>query len=162
VAAVLGARSVVLTDYPDQELLDNLKANISTTQPLLPSPKPTMRVEGYLWGASTAHLLSHQNTQAPAGFDTLILADLIFNHTEHAKLLQTIQSTLRRSPSSRALVFFSPHRPWLLHKDLAFFGLAREGGFEVEKVVETVMAKPMFEVDRGVSVIVFFCVGFGA
>jgi len=90
VAAVLGARSVVLTDYPDQELLDNLKANISTMQPLLPSPKPTTRVEGYLWGASTAHLLSHQNTQAPAGFDTLILADLIFNHTEHAKLLQTI------------------------------------------------------------------------
>ncbi len=161
-AAVLGARSVVLTDYPDQELLDNLKANISTTQPLLPSPKPTTRVEGYLWGASIAHLLSHQNTQAPAGFDTLILADLIFNHTEHAKLLQTVQSTLRRSPVSRALVFFSPHRPWLLHKDLAFFALAREGGFEVEKVVETVMAKPMFEVDRGVSVIVFFCVGFGA
>ena len=48
-------------------------------------------------------------------------------------------------------MFFSPHRPWLLHKDLSFFELAREGGLEVEKVVERVMEKAMFEVDRGVS-----------
>ena len=161
VMATLGAKNVVITDYPDQDLLENLKYNISTTIPLLPSPKPTIAVEGYLWGGSTSHLLSHlssktENPLAPStpaalGFDTLILADLIFNHTEHAKLLQTVQSTLRRSPEARMLVFFSPHRPWLLHKDLAFFELAKEGGLEVEKVVERVMEKAMFEVDRGVS-----------
>ena len=164
VTAMLGARKVVITDYPDQDLLENLKYNISTTQSLLPSPKPSMAVEGYLWGASTSHLLSHVSSQnsenttftpVATGFDTLILADLIFNHTEHAKLLQTVQSTLRRSAEARALVFFSPHRPWLLHKDLAFFELAREGGFEVQKMVERVMEKAMFEVDRGVGVVPF-------
>ena len=54
-------------------------------------------------------------------------------------------------------MFFSPHRPWLLHKDLAFFDAAKEGMFEVEKVLEKVMEKAMFEVDRGVSDCAFWC-----
>ena len=57
-------------------------------------------------------------------------------------------------------MFFSPHRPWLLHIDLAFFEQAPNYGFEVEKVVERVMEKAMFEVDRGVSTVVAL-VGMG-
>jgi nicotinamide N-methyltransferase len=84
-------------------------------------------------------------------FDVLILADLLFNHSEHAKLIKSIQLTLKRSPNSRAYVFFTPYRPWLLEKDLAFFDLAREAGFAVEKTFEKVMDKVMFEEDPGVS-----------
>lgn len=32
---------------------------------------------------------------------------------------------------------------------MAFFDLARRGGFIVEKIVEEVLEKPMFEEDRG-------------
>lgn len=32
---------------------------------------------------------------------------------------------------------------------MAFFDLAKQGGFTVEKVVEEVLPKPMFEEDRG-------------
>lgn len=81
----------------------------------------------------------------------LILADLLFNHSEHAKLVLSVQQTLKKEPSAQALVFFTPYRPWLLQKDLAFFELAREGGFEVEKILEKVMDKVMFEEDPGVS-----------
>ena len=81
----------------------------------------------------------------------LILADLLFNHSEHAKLVKTIQLTLKKAPSSRAYVFFTPYRPWLLEKDLAFFDLAREAGFTVTKTFEKVMDKVMFEEDPGVS-----------
>jgi len=84
-----------------------------------------------------------------SGFDLLILADLLFNHSEHAKLLSTIRLTLRREPAARALVFFTPYRPWLLDKDMAFFDLARQGGFVVEKVLEKVMEDVMFAEDRG-------------
>ena len=63
-----------------------------------------------------------------------------------------VQRNLRRGPSSKALVFFTPYTPWRLEKDLAFFDLAREGGFRVEKVVEKQMDKLMFKDDRGVSV----------
>jgi nicotinamide N-methyltransferase len=85
-----------------------------------------------------------------AGFDMLILADLLFNHSEHGKLVKSIQLMLKKSPMSTAYVFFTPYRPWLLQKDLAFFDLARESGFTVEKTFEKVMDKVMFEEDPGV------------
>lgn len=85
-----------------------------------------------------------------SGFDVLILADLLFNHSEHAKLIKTVQLTLKKSPTSRAYVFFTPYRPWLYEKDMAFFDLARESGFTVTKTFEKVMEKVMFEEDPGV------------
>lgn len=85
-------------------------------------------------------------------FDVLILADLLFNHSEHAKLIKTVQITLTKSPEAKAYVFFTPYRPWLLQKDLAFFDLAKKAGFEVEKTFEKVMEKVMFEEDPGVSI----------
>jgi hypothetical protein len=80
----------------------------------------------------------------------LILADLLFNHSEHAKLIKTVQLTLKKSPNSKAYVFFTPYRPWLLEKDLAFFDLARDAGFTVVRTFEKVMDKVMFEEDPGV------------
>jgi nicotinamide N-methyltransferase len=80
----------------------------------------------------------------------LILADLLFNHSEHAKLIKSIQDTLEHSSAATALVVFTPYRPWLLQKDLAFFDLARENGFAVTKIFEKLMDKVMFEEDRGV------------
>ena len=84
----------------------------------------------------------------------MILADLLFNHSEHGKLLCTVSLTLRRNPASRVLVFFTPYRPWLLEKDLAFFDLAQQRGFVVEKILEKVMDKVMFEADRGASTLI--------
>jgi predicted nicotinamide N-methyase len=85
------------------------------------------------------------------GFDVLILADLLFNHSEHGKLVRTVELTLKKTKDAKAYVFFTPYRPWLLEKDLAFFELAREKGFVVEKTFEKVMDKVMFEEDPGVS-----------
>ena len=83
-------------------------------------------------------------------YDTLILADVIFNHSEQEKLVATVLQTLRKIAHARALVFFTPHRPWLLHKDLDFFERAKGLGLRVEQVGEWVMEKPMFD-DRGVG-----------
>lgn len=81
----------------------------------------------------------------------MILADLLFNHSEHQKLVQSIERTLKRSSSTYALVFFTPYRPWLLEKDLAFFNLAKSAGFTVEQILEKKMDAVMFENDPGVS-----------
>ncbi|KAL1593341.1 Protein N-terminal and lysine N-methyltransferase efm7 [Paraconiothyrium brasiliense] len=104
---------------------------------------------GYLWGAPTSELMKHLSDDS--GFDVLILADLLFNHSEHTKLIKSVQLMLKKSSTSRAFVFFTPYRPWLLEKDLAFFDLARDAGFRVEKTFEKVMDKVMFEKDPGVS-----------
>lgn len=146
--AINDAAQVVVTDYPDADLIDNLRYNITHCK-LLPAGILNIAAEGYLWGASTESLTKH--LPHATGFDVLILADLLFNHSEHAKLVKSIQLTLKKSAASKAYVFFTPYRPWLLQKDLAFFDLARESGFTVTKTLEKVMDKVMFEEDPGVK-----------
>ena len=102
------------------------------------------RYQGHLWGQPFASDLG-----PPCSYDLLILADLVFNHSEHHKLLKTIQVALKSTPDSKALVFFTPHRPWLLEKDLAFFALAEQAGFRVIKLLERLMDRPMYDEDRG-------------
>lgn len=145
--AILGARTVVVTDYPDPDLISNLKYNIEHCTAL--KDKNSIFAEGFLWGNPPDEIKRHLDGSQSEGFDVLILADILFNHSEHTKLLATLQSTLKKSPDSVALVFFTPYRPWLLEKDLHFFEIAKEGGFVVKKVLEHVMEKVMFENDRG-------------
>ena len=142
-----GASQVVVTDYPDAELVENLCYNIKTCS-LLPEKRRNIVAEGYLWGADNDRLLKHLPDPS-TGFDTLILADLLFNHLCHDALVSTIILTLSHTPTARALVFFTPYRPWLLQKDLAFFDLCRGKGLVVDKVLEEVMEKVMFEEDKG-------------
>ena len=148
VAAMYGATTVVVTDYPDADLIENLEYNIQHCDALSSLSKIVAR--GYVWGASTEDLHSLLKPGS-GGFDVLILADLLFNHSEHGRLLQSIRETLKRSSDARALVFFTPYRPWLLQNDLHFFELATQDGFKVTKVFEKVMDKVMFEEDPGVS-----------
>jgi nicotinamide N-methyltransferase len=91
--------------------------------------------QGYLWGADVGELLE-QLVEEQKGivkevgrkFDLLILGDLLFNHSEHTKLLSTVRRTLARTADARALVFFTPYRPWLFEKDMAFFAQAKRVG----------------------------------
>ncbi|EOA90415.1 uncharacterized protein SETTUDRAFT_175461 [Exserohilum turcica Et28A] len=145
VCALNGAAQTVVTDYPDAELIENLRYNIEHCE-LLPKP-PKIVAEGYLWGASTEDLTKHLD--GDNGFDVLILADLLFNHSEHTKLIKTVELMMKKSPASRTYVFFSPYRPWLYEKDMAFFDLARDAEFTVTKMFEKVMDKVMFEEDPG-------------
>ena len=138
---------MVVTDYPDAELIDNLAKNIATCS-LPPQPASTVVAEGYLWGSPAKKILAHLPLPSQ-GFDVLLLADLLFNHSCHDALVLTILQTLSRTSDARALVFFTPYRPWLLEKDMEFFHVCRDKALEVEKVVEEVMEKVMFEEDKG-------------
>ncbi|KAE8444266.1 hypothetical protein EG329_000766 [Mollisiaceae sp. DMI_Dod_QoI] len=154
VCAELGAKKVVVTDYPDVDLVENLRVNIDNyyssheEEVEREGGEKEMIAEGYCWGNDAQDLLSHLPA-GELGFEVLILADLLFNHSEHAKLVATIRKTLKRSKDAKALVFFSPYRPWLFEKDMAFFELVKEEGFVVENVLEEKMEKVMFEEDRG-------------
>ena len=158
--AELGASKVVVTDYPDPDLVKNLWLNIDTTfygDDEKKDGEKSIVAEGYCWGADAEPLLAHlppgdekkKKKKKKKGFEVLILADLLFNHSEHGKLVATIEATLARTKEATALVFFTPYRPWLYEKDMAFFDLVREKGFTVEKVLEEKMEKVMFVEDRG-------------
>jgi nicotinamide N-methyltransferase len=151
ICAEIGAKKVVVTDYPDPDLVKNLWANIDEHYSSKGEEEKNIVAEGYCWGNDAEPLLAHvQSSESKIpGFEVLILADLLFNHSEHGKLVATIEATLQKAEEAKALVFFTPYRPWLYERDMAFFDLARENGFLVEKVLEAKMAKVMFESDPG-------------
>jgi len=118
-------------------------------------------VKGFTWGSSPAELLSFLSP-SHAKFDLILLSDLVFNHNQHAALLDSCLSCLSSSPplspapaaadapatpeidlsSARArqgplvLCFFSHHRPWLVEADLGILKVAEDKGWKVEKVWE--------------------------
>ncbi|KAL8393083.1 hypothetical protein RB595_003037 [Gaeumannomyces hyphopodioides] len=161
VAAHLGARGVVATDYPDPDVLAALQRNVDGCA-LVPDPKgERVVVDGYVWGHPVDKLLGEMpGGGAVGGVDVLIMADLLFRHTEHGNIATTLELALRRSRGSRAFVFFTSYRPWLRERDLKFFDLVRERGFVVEKVLEKKMDEVMFKGDPGDEEVRKTCDGY--
>ena len=159
VASGLGAEHVVVTDYPDADLIENLGWNIehntwdSFDIGVSKAPSAAGKsvvARGYLWGADPATVLDLMHVRGKGeGFDVLLMADLLFNHSCHEALVSSICMTMKKTMEAKALVFFTPYRPWLFEKDLAFFDLCREKGLVVDKLLEEEMGKVMFENDRG-------------
>ncbi|BDD61399.1 Protein N-terminal and lysine N-methyltransferase efm7 [Monascus purpureus] len=147
VSAIKGARTVIMTDYPDLDLVQNMRENASSAASMIPA-QTSLHVEGYKWGAPVEPLFAYLPSGA-TGFDLLIMADVIYSHREHENLIKTMQQTLKKSPDAVALVVFTPYQPWLLPKIANFFPLAEESGFQVTKVFEQMVDKVLFENDPG-------------
>ncbi|KAI0937635.1 hypothetical protein AcW1_001532 [Taiwanofungus camphoratus] len=175
VAAKNGARTVVLTDYPDASLLENLVYNVQKNVPT--QTLSQVHVKGYVWGQPVNQLLDLlESPSATDGYDLIIMSDLIFNHSQHDALLRTCEYSLSRqsplqvsktssdeahSPSATndspgglngnfpcLLVFYTHHRPHLAHRDMEFFDKARDRGWLCHKVL-TQRFPPMFPDDPG-------------
>lgn len=174
VAAVLGATRVVMTDFPDADIVANMWKNIDGCRLIPSSPTPAgggeglvgrreqdvIVAKGFVWGFDPVPLLAELPGAPDERFDVLVLADLLFRHAEHGKLLDTIRDTMRRARGSKAFVFFTSYRPWLQHKDLAFFDLARERGYVVDQILDRKMDRPLFEDDPGDREILKTCTGW--
>lgn len=164
VAASLGARGVVATDYPDPDVLAALQRNVDECA-LIPEPKADhVVVDGYVWGHPVERLLAKMpggcGEGDAHGVDVLIMADLLFRHTEHGNIAKTLELALRRSRGSRAFVFFTSYRPWLRERDLKFFDIVRECGFVIDKVLERRMDEVMFKGDPGDEEVRKTCDGY--
>lgn len=157
VAGMLGAERVVMTDYPDIELIQNMQKNIDECDGSFERPGHiinTVAAVGFIWGGPSGPLLAALNNAENESdknrkFDVLILADLLFRHSEHGALVRTIKETMCQSADSVAYVFFTSYRPWKQALDMAFFDVAREAGLTVEQVLEKKLDKPLFENDPG-------------
>ncbi|EIW68247.1 hypothetical protein TREMEDRAFT_63420 [Tremella mesenterica DSM 1558] len=162
ISSLAGAEKTVITDYPDEALLENIRWNVDCNVPA--GRRPT--VEGHVWGRNVEELVPQGTSGGKdRGYDLLLLSDLVFNHSQHAALVQSVNALLSyRScppfttqdpyPTPCILVFFTHHRPHLAQADLAFFPLLAQskpddgGSWAYEKVVEE-WAGAMFEDDPG-------------
>lgn len=147
VSSLIGAKKVVCTDYPDADLLQNIRFNVDHVVPESGEVQRNIVVEGYIWGNDYLPLQKHIGGEN-SKFDLITLSDLVFNHTEHGKLLRTTKDLL--AEDGKALVVFSPHRPKLLDDDLRFFETAKEYGL-LPTFIEMVNWEPMFEEDEETS-----------
>ncbi|KAF8262016.1 putative methyltransferase-domain-containing protein [Lactarius quietus] len=138
-----GARTaqVVLTDYPDQALVDNMAHNVAQN-----GVDAEVAVLGYVWGRPVEPLLAPLSSTTGAKFDLILLSDLVFNHSEHRGLLWTCEHAV--APRGCVLVFFTHHKPHLADRDLVFLDIARETGWTCDKVL-TERFTPMFPDDMG-------------
>ncbi|KAH9833161.1 uncharacterized protein C8Q71DRAFT_860441 [Rhodofomes roseus] len=80
---------VVPTDYPDAPILANLTRNLERNASRVSRGTP-------------AH--SYPSCPTRAGFDVVILSDLLHFDAAHAALLASLAALLRRAPSARAYV----------------------------------------------------------
>ena len=134
--ALAGAKHVVATDYPDTNLVDNLRFNCT--------PYKNITVVGHQWGKDCSPVLEANGGEK---FDVAVLADLVFNHTCHTQLLESLVGCLRKD--GYALVTYTHHRTHLVKEDLRFFKLAeKKFGFHVEQL-GTKTHPPMFQDDFG-------------
>lgn len=76
--ALAGSSKVVVTDYSDEGLLDNLRFNVDVN--LEGEEKERIDVDGHVWGQSVDPLLDHLSKSQK--YDLLILSDLVFNHSQ--------------------------------------------------------------------------------
>lgn len=153
IAALNEAKEVVISDYGhfnDMSLMAAIDINISYILPYLSNNSEIiLRSAGYIWGNPIDELVygseksSYRQSAALDSnisdtdlFDVILLADLLFNRSEHRKLLWTVKKCLKSY--GQAIVTFSHHDPEKSALDLKFFEYATEEeyNFKVEKLGE--------------------------
>lgn len=144
-----GASKIICTDYPDNDLLDNIKYNVEHLG--YPEAEKLIDVEGYIWGNDTTEI--SQSLGGDGKADLIIMSDLVFNHSEHHKLLksckQLVKPLINGKPKSggKCLVVWSPHRPkpQMVENDFKFFSDAKDlFNFDVEMIEMVHWDHPMF------------------
>ena len=143
----LAAEFVLITDYPDTGILNNIKFLLSQN-----GISVGAAVLGHIWGDDvssmlTAHSGDCSTSIVPNKFDIIIMAELLWKDTYllHEKLLTSASQCL--SPGGIILVSFakrpvpsdsglsSQTRELKPHDDNDFFSLAAKSGFEVVQLV---------------------------
>lgn len=151
-----GARVVVVTDYPDNDLMDILAKNVDAN--VFPPPqvdgmdgtpyKPKLVATPLLWGKKEHIENCLELTGSGCGFDVVFLSDIVFNHVCHDDLLKTVAVCLAKDHRAAAYCAFSHHRPHKQKDDMEFFAKAAKFGLTWEKIDEEIYPL-MFPDDPG-------------
>eukprot|EP00033_Pygsuia_biforma_P003345 GCRY01003665.1.p1 GENE.GCRY01003665.1~~GCRY01003665.1.p1 ORF type:complete len:279 (+),score=58.92 GCRY01003665.1:239-1075(+) len=155
VCGLVGANTVVATDYPDKDLVDNIRINFEENLPSALLPRCHAR--GHLWGSDCNELCAMLPVDTPSGacpcpdccqkYDVVLMTDLIassLTQKAYPALLQSARDCVAKH--GQVLVSFTHHHPEREKQDLSFFELAASDyNFKVEKVASRVFDRPMFE-----------------
>lgn len=128
VAVLARAREVVISDYPTDVVLENIRQNAMRAIPAALAKR--YRVEGYAWGDVTSDFA---RTHAHS-FDRIIAADCYWMSHQHENLVQSMLHMLSPAPDARVLAIAGFHTGRA--KLTAFFEEAVSHGLVTEDIYE--------------------------
>nr|CAJ2469894.1 unnamed protein product [Leishmania braziliensis] len=105
-------------------------------------------VEPLLWGSQEHIDKVMQHTTGGAGYDIVILSDILFNHVCNDDLADTLATLLAKNPRAAGYCVFSHHRAHKQLHDFEFFDKCLRRGLHYEQVDEQDYPM-MFPEDRG-------------
>ncbi|KAH8104298.1 hypothetical protein DFH11DRAFT_1865014 [Phellopilus nigrolimitatus] len=102
---------VTLSDYPDDLLIDTLRANVqrnfkldsAAETDIESGAREHVHVVPYAWGDDVSSVLSslEPSSSETNGYDLILAADTLWDPASHLVFLHTISILLRRTPSAR-------------------------------------------------------------
>ena len=131
ICALNGAKTSVSTDYPDPALIQNIVMNAAQNA-RIQLENGAFVAKGFIWGQDSSDLL--QTLGSGHKFDVVLMADLIFNHSEHHNLLRSCKELL--SDDGVIITTFTHHVVKWADRDMKFFAVASELGFDHELVFQ--------------------------
>ncbi|KAI6043999.1 hypothetical protein EDC04DRAFT_501260 [Pisolithus marmoratus] len=97
-------RLVVVTDYPDDIILGNLRSTVERNEQYF-CPPCVVHCQGYEWGKDSSSLLRlSEGPDVSRGYDVVIMSDLLHFHSSHDALIHSLSSLLAKTPSARVYV----------------------------------------------------------
>jgi len=123
-----GAGQVVISDYPNKELLASLNANVENN--ILKELRGRVSVHGHEWGQIEDAFSAAHASQ----FSRILSADCLWMTGEYLNLVQSMLHFLAHGNHARVWVTAGFHtgRPTIAH----FFTLAASAGLEAAKIWE--------------------------
>jgi len=129
-SVLAGAGETVLSDYPSQKILANLKINVEQHIPRKMRAEQNVSVQGHEWG-----VLTDEFSKAHAHHFTRILcADCLWADGEHYGLAQSMVHFLSPQGNARAWVIAGFHTGRA--KIASFFDITAQAGLEIEAIWE--------------------------
>ncbi len=129
-SALAGAAETVLSDYPSQEILANLKINVVHNVPEIVRVEQKVSVKGHEWG-----VLTDDFSKANANrFTRILCADCLWADGEHYGLAQSMVHFVSPKEDAQVWVIAGFHTGRA--KIASFFDIADQAGLEIEEIWE--------------------------
>ncbi|TFK48555.1 WD40 repeat-like protein [Heliocybe sulcata] len=116
---------VTVSDYPDDELIRTLAANVARNE-----VEKRCTAVPYGWGSDPSVLLQ----DVPDGYDVIIAADTLWNPELHSVFIQSLALTLRKRDDARVHLVAGLHTGRYTIE--AFLKAVQAFGLEIESAVE--------------------------
>ncbi|KAF7370512.1 hypothetical protein MSAN_00683100 [Mycena sanguinolenta] len=119
------AVSVVVSDYPDDNLIRTMTENVAEN-----CVSANCRAVAYNWGSDPAGLFGLDNEK----FDVIIAADTLWNPDFHGIFIEALRLTVKPSPHSRIHLFAGLHTG--RYTIQSFLNAVSAAGFDLESAFE--------------------------